>query len=323
MELQIGNKIITASIYDMLTRLHKDCGGRYLNYIGKEKGDTIMIQCPFHKDGQERHPSCSVYTRRDNKDIYYGTAHCFTCGKSVPFYTLVGKCLDGDDEVGKQWLVDNYGNVISYTEELLPEIVIGSKKKPTLESSKELLYTNNNSDYLLKRGISEDVIKRFKVGFNPIRQTVTFPVRNENGNYVMTTERSINNKSFYIESDKQKPVYLLNFIKEKHIDSVYVTESQINCLTLHSWGYPAIALFGTGSKNQYEILKKSGIRNYCLALDGDEAGRKGIRRFIDNMPQDVLISIALLPEGKDVNDLTCEEFLNLDFIDKSDFVYRF
>ena len=112
-------------------------------------------------------------------------------------------------------------------------------------------------------------------------------------------------------------------MEEKHIDSVYVTESQINCLTLHSWGYPAIALFGTGSKNQYEILKKSGIRNYCLALDGDEAGRKGIRRFIDNMPQDVLISIALLPEGKDVNDLTCEEFLNLDFIDKSDFVYRF
>lgn len=321
MELQIGNKIITAPIYDILIRLHQDCNGKYLNYIGKEKGDTIMVQCPFHKDGQERHPSCSVYTRRDNKDIYRGTAHCFTCGKSVPFYTFVGKCLDGDDEVGKQWLLDNYGDIISYQEELLPEIVLPTRKKSVPEFSSDILYTNNKSDYLINRGISPYIIEKFKIGYNPQKQVVTFPVWDENGNYVMTTERSINNKHFYIESDKQKPVYLLNFIKQNNIQSVYVTESQINCLTLHSWGYPAIALLGTGSKYQYDILKKSGIRNYCLALDGDDAGRKGIRRFIDNMPDDILISVAILPEGKDVNDLTKEEFLNLKFIDKSDFIF--
>ena len=70
-------------------------------------------------------------------------------------------------------------------------------------------------------------------------------------------------------------------------------------------------MFGTGSKYQYDILKRSGIRNYILCFDGDDAGRKGIKRFIDNMPNDVIISIKQIPEGKDVNDLDKETFLNL------------
>lgn len=318
MDLIIKNKIITPDLISILHRLQVESNYKYLNKI-IQKNNYILVSCPFHKDGQEKHPSCGIVSVSNDSKLEFGLFNCFTCKTSGRLYTLVGKCLDGDDDDGKRWLVENFGNIITYEEEFLPEIVLKKSKELKIESSAELLYSNNDSDYLIKRGISRDVIKRFKVGFNPSKQTVTFPVWDENGNYVMTTERSVNNKSFYIEGDKQKPVYLLNFIKENHIDSVYVTESQINCLTLHSWGYPAVALFGTGSKNQYEILKRSGIRNYCLALDGDEAGRKGIRRFIDNMPDDVLISVALLPDGKDVNDLTCDEFLSLKFIDKSDF----
>ena len=90
--------------------------------------------------------------------------------------------------------------------------------------------------------------------------------------------------------------------------TVYVVESQINCLTLWQWGYPAIALFGTGSKKQYDILNRSGIRNYILCFDGDDAGRKATQRFIDNLKSDVFISVKQIPDGKDVNDLTKEEF---------------
>ena len=90
-----------------------------------------------------------------------------------------------------------------------------------------------------------------------------------------------------------------------------------------SWGYPAIALMGTGSKTQYEILKRSGISSFCLALDGDSAGRKGVRRFIDNMPNDRLISVVILPEFKDVNDLSRDEFLSLNCVDKFDFLKYF
>lgn len=72
--------------------------------------------------------------------------------------------------------------------------------------------------------------------------------------------------------------------------------------------YPAVALLGTGSKQQYEILRNTPIHNYVLCLDGDDAGRKGTERFIKNMNSDVFISVKQIPQGKDVNDLTREQF---------------
>lgn len=323
MELQIGNKIITAPIISILKHIHSECGGNYLNYIGQEKGDTIMIQCPFHKEGQEKHPSCSVYIKRDNPNIYYGTVHCFTCGKKVPFYTLVGKCFDRDDEFGKEWLLDNYGDTIVSSEEILPEITFEKKQKVKILDESILNEYSSKCDYLNNRGISQEILDLFHIKYDPKSRTVVFPVWDEHNNLSFLTRRSVDTKRFFIDDQAQKPVYLYNFVKQWAIDSVFIVESQINCLTLWTWHYPALALFGTGSKHQYEILKKSGIRNYCLAFDGDDAGRKGARRFIENMPQDILISVALLPEGKDINDLSFDEFLNLKFIDKNDFLVDF
>ena len=113
MDLTIKNKVILAPIPDILEEVKRQSGNRYLNYIGKVKGDTVKITCPWHKNGQENHPSCHVYARRDNPDVYYGTAHCFTCSKAVPLYSLVGHCLNEDDEYGKLWLADNFGDIIS------------------------------------------------------------------------------------------------------------------------------------------------------------------------------------------------------------------
>ena len=66
---------------------------------------------------------------------------------------------------------------------------------------------------------------------------------------------------------------------------------------------------GTGCKHQYEILNKVGIRSYILALDPDGAGRQGTLRFIKSI-KNCMISIKDLPDGKDVNDLTKEEFFS-------------
>ena len=81
---------------------------------------------------------------------------------------------------------------------------------------------------------------------------------------------------------------------------------------MYTFGYPAIALFGTGSEYQYNILRKSGIRNYILCFDGDAAGKKGELRFKQNLGNDIIISVKHLPIGKDVNDLTKEELDNLE-----------
>lgn len=87
-----------------------------------------------------------------------------------------------------------------------------------------------------------------------------------------------------------------------------------------SWGYPAVALFGTGSKKQYDILNKSEIHSFCLALDGDDAGRKGVKNFIKNINDDKLVSVVIMPDFTDVNDLNKEQFLDLKCVDKFDYL---
>ena len=68
-----------------------------------------------------------------------------------------------------------------------------------------------------------------------------------------------------------------------------------------------MALFGTGSDYQYEVLNKSGIRVYNLCFDGDEAGDNGIRKFLANIRKDVIINIIRIPRGKDINDLSYDQ----------------
>lgn len=117
----------------------------------------------------------------------------------------------------------------------------------------------------------------------------------------MLTRRSVEKKQFYIDKDCEKPVYLLNFCKD--INSVCVCESQINALYLWSLNIPAVSLFGTGTSHQYEILNKSHIRHYVLCFDGDAAGDKGIRNFIQHIRKDVIVDVATIPRSKDINDL--------------------
>ena len=310
MELIINNKLISAPIKEILRQLKDEIGDNYLDYIGNEKESDIAVTCPWHKGGHERNPSCHIFTKASDPNIYKGTVHCFTCGKKVPFYAFVGKCLDGSDELGKEWLIERFGDTFVQTEELLPEIVIDKAQREYLDNSILSGY-NYYHPYLKKRNLSMEVCQYFQVGYDKATECITFPVWDENNNLVSITRRSVKDKRFILEGNTDKPVYLLNFIKQFNYTTVYVCESQINCLTLWQWGYPAVALFGTGSKKQYEILKRSGIRNYILCFDGDEAGDKGAKRFQDNMGEDVFISIKHIPRGKDVNDLTKEEFDNL------------
>ena len=46
-------------------------------------------------------------------------------------------------------------------------------------------------------------------------------------------------------------------------------------------------------------------------FDGDEAGDKGIEKFLKNIRKDVIVDIIRMPRGKDVNDLDYDELEDL------------
>lgn len=323
MNLIINNHIIDGNLEDILVKIRQETDSRFLKDIVK-RGDNIAITCAWHKDGLEKHPSCFVYNRNDNDDVPFGFYKCFTCGSQGQLYQLVSRCLNCGINEAKQWLIDNFSKTI--TEELisLPEIDLNCNTKQVTDTN----YLNESilnefawfHPYMFKRKLTEDVIKKYKIGWNQKNDSITFPIWDENNNLLGITERSINSKYFHIPEGIGKPIYLLNFIKQENIHEVYVVESQIDALYLNALGKPSIALLGTGTKDQYEKLKKSGIRIFHLALDGDMAGRHGVCRFIQNMPNDILIDILLLPNGKDINDLSKEEIENLKIVDKTNYL---
>lgn len=253
---------------------------------------------------------CETSTKSFVIDENILTHNCFTCSKAVPLYSLVGHCLNEDDEYGKLWLADNFGDIISNSviDDLEP-INIDNKNKLQFIDESELEQYNQYHPYMKERNLTFDVLKNYKIGYDSHTEMITFPVWDIHNNLVMITKRSVNTKKFEIPEGVEKPVYLLNFMKNEN--TVYVCESQINTLTLLSWGYPAIGLIGTGSSKQYEILNKTGIRNYILCFDGDDAGNKGAEKFKKNIRKDVIVTQKMLPFGNDVNDLTKEQFDNL------------
>lgn len=310
--IKIGNYTIEASITSILYKVKSELTNGKLKEI-QRRGDQVKITCPFHDGGHENSASCFV-----NDD---GIFHCFACHESGKLPKLIGECFDADEEYGRKWLMQNYVGdyIVEHENTFLPSDLLDDK--PTQYLDESILDTYEDwHPYLEKRHLSRNICNLFKVKYDKEKQMIVFPVYDEHNKLYMLTRRSVNDKTFIIDKDKEKPVYLLNYIIKKGITEVTICESQINALTCFTYGYPAVALFGTGTKYQYNILNRSGIRHYYLAFDGDEAGDSGIKRFLKNINKDVFIDILKIPRGKDVNDLTQEEFDNLEIISSQDWL---
>ena len=64
--------------------------------LSRVTGDYYTVYCPFHKDGQERKPSCGVLLHDvyKNRQRYpAGMWHCFTCGHAKNMVASVSDIL--------------------------------------------------------------------------------------------------------------------------------------------------------------------------------------------------------------------------------------
>ncbi len=75
---------------------------------------------------------------------------------------------------------------------------------------------------------------------------------------------------------------------------------------------PAIALYGAGTtKGQIDILNNSSIKHFILMYDNDQAGRKGAEKFKKLISKNKFVTDIIMPYGKDLNDLSKKEFIDL------------
>jgi len=137
---------------------------------------------------------------------------------------------------------------------------------------------------------------------------VTFPIKDINGKVLFVAKRSVDTKFFALPKDLEKPLCYLYEAKKYFPDSkeLYICESLFNALTMVKYGLPAIALLGTGTKEQVEALKGLDYRKYILCLDNDMAGRAGMNKLYKSLYKCKLINYLIAPVGKDINDFVNE-----------------
>ena len=181
-------------------------------------------------------------------------------------------------------------------------------KTPTAQSSTiiseaELDSYRYTHPYMYKRHLTDEIIQKFDIGYDRERQCLTFPIKDLYGNVVFVARRSVNSKFFILPEDKEKPIYLAYMFTSGQYKKAVICESFLNALTCWKFGIPAMALIGTGSYKQIEILQRLPVRHYVLALDPDEAGARGIARIKNNLRGKFLSTYIMPDTHSDLNDL--------------------
>ena len=303
----IDNLLINSSYYEILISFRAYLSSKGVNFLKeiKEGQDNIMVTCPFHKNGQENKPSSGIST----KD---GVFHCFTCGTVRTFAEVLSYCLgylNDNGQAGKKWIIDNIANTQIEQRELSFKLSRDIAKKSYI-SEEELDSYRYYHPYMFQRKLTEKIIDKFDVGYDIKTNSITFPVRDINGNVLFIARRRVDYKYFNYPSGVEKPLYGI-YELSKNAKHVIICESIFNALTCYVYGKEAIALNGTGSKEQLEELLKLGVRTIYLGLDNDDAGNKGTEKIYKKLKGHFLLYRMIFPIGKDINDLTKEEFDNI------------
>lgn len=336
----IGNMPVMTTVYDILLLLQRELHLNHsslLHTIVQPKNDwqDIQITCPFHKYGLEQKPSCGVTVRekkRGNKIIPAGTYYCFSCSSRGDITDLISYCFGQQDGglYGQQWILSHFNNFeVENRAGFFKKLYLTNEKNVvqyvTEDELKKYRFTHS---YMYKRHLTDELIDIYDIGYDKGFQLkedtqpfscITFPVKDSKGNVVFIARRSIKGKIFHYPREVDKPIYGLYEAKQIFPQDtiLYICESILNALMFVKWGKPAVALLGTGTHSQIEMLKHLDYRKYVLCLDSDEAGEKGVAKLTKALSNYKFIDILEMPKGKDVNDFGfCKSYK--EFLEKAE-----
>jgi len=130
----------------------------------KRRGKKYVGLCPFHS---EKNPS---FTVDDEKQLF----HCFGCGAGGDVFTLVMEKENLSFPEALRNLAEKYKIPLPERKKLSPQLLkleeqIFKINEDTLAFFKKNLFATREGekarDYLQKRGISEDIIQKLKIGY--------------------------------------------------------------------------------------------------------------------------------------------------------------
>lgn len=307
----INNVQFNCELMDIIVELQSQLQLNDIPLIQKidETSTDIMVQCPYHANGQERKPSAGI--RKSD-----GLFHCFACGEVHTLPEVISHCFGHYEDLlgsfGWKWINKNFAAVEVENRKPIELNISRNKKQEEVQyvTEEELDSYRYTHLYMYKRGLTDEIIESFDIGYDKKTKCITFPVRDKSGRTLFIARRSVKTKFFNYPEGVDKPLYGLFEIYrlEAVPKEIIVCESMLDALTAWVYGKPAVAMNGLGTELQFKQLNELPCRKLILATDNDKAGLKARSRIRKNVKNKIITEYAF-PEGiKDLNDLKDEGF---------------
>jgi 5S rRNA maturation endonuclease (ribonuclease M5) len=285
---------------------------REFDWVRPRWKDNKLIACSPFRD--ETQPSFAVTYDKGGIWIDSGGEGDFRSGR---FTFLLSWLRNETEEETKEYLLEKYF-ILGFRDSDDLELTFDgweTKKKENevipVETLENFKYKHS---YLEKRrGIEEIYQRALKIGYDPEKKAVSFPIFDKNGTLVNIKFRSVKSKIFWYWNNNpvRDHLYLLDLVMKKKSKKVWLVESEIDAITLFKNGFPAIAVMGGSlTKKQKRLLIDSGIETLVLATDNDKQGNRLKRSIHSQLGGLMNIEEMSFPEQyKDVNDIPTDELL--------------
>lgn len=258
-------------------------------YREEKGGKELIFKCP--KCGRRK-----FYVNPDK-----ALGHCFVCTWSKRFPRMV-----------KRWV-----------RQIQPRAAEPEEAPVEISHFWPGYFENGMGDFLRSRGISIEEATRYGWGLCDkleLKFRLIIPIR-ENGKIMSYVARSTDERVKPKElSGPNRSHYFYGWdqVYDRHVEgvmSVVLVEGIFDQIKVSSFNWPCLALMGSSiSDVQIGKLVKLNPSKIIIMMDGDDAGRKATRTIAAKLGKrmnPMNIVPVYLPEGKDPDDLSREEFLEL------------
>lgn len=222
-------------------------------------GDEWMCKCPWHEDN----------TASLQFNVKKGLWVCFSCHRKGNAKSLFGENFREPD-VDIESVIAQL-NLLESVEarnpvKILPEATLKRYAFPT--------------DYWKDRGFSDNTIKAFQLGYDPIENDAIIPVRNISGGLLGIIRRRLEIDAmpkymYYKGFPRKESLFASWLVSKQTTDHVAITEGSLDAVSVWQAGVPAVAQFGSSiSREQVVLLRKLGVTKVTLFYDNDRAGRE-------------------------------------------------
>lgn len=242
--------------------------------VGGETSNDFMCYCPFHSNTHT--PSFSISKQK-------GAFICFnpSCGEAGTMQELVRRLLNKNEYEAIRFIssyqfesLNNFDDTLNSIFEEKPDFEEFSQE--TLDNLYNNLKSNQEAkDYFVGRGISEESMDHFKLGYSENLNMVTVPVHSPDGIPVGLVGRSIKDKVFKNSNNLPRSKTLFNIHRAKKIGAqVIVVESAFDAIRVHQAGFPnVVATLGGHISTDNLALLNRYFTTVTIMTDADKAGR--------------------------------------------------